>query len=78
MQVAGTFGERSVAMEVRLDSIHAQIGPCWYSLPLITGSYRGSVTCGAQLEPVTLTVPVALVARDDREIAAMLTSLLAR
>ena len=78
LQVVGTFGERSVAMEVRLSGIHAQIGPCWYSLPLITGSYQGSVTCGAQLEPVTLTVPVALVARDDLEIAAMLTSLFAR
>ncbi len=78
LQVVGTFGERSVAMEVRPSGIQAQIGPCWYSLPLITGSYRGSVSCGAHLEPVTLTVPVALVARDDLEIAAMLTSLFAR
>lgn len=78
LEVVGTFGERSVAMEVRPTGIQAQIGPCSYSLPLISGSYQGSVTCGAHLEPVTLTVPVALVARDDLEIAAMLTSLFAR
>ena len=78
LQVMGTFGERSVGMEVRLSGIHAQIGPCFYSLPLMLGSYRGYVTCGGQAVPVTLTVPAALVARGDLEIAAMLTALFAR
>lgn len=78
LEVMGTFGQRAVAMEVRLSGIDAQVGPCWYSLRLVMGSYRGYVTCGAQAEPVMLTVPVALVARDDLEIAAMLTALFAR
>ncbi len=78
LQVAGTFGQRPVAMEMRLTGIHAQVGPCWYSLPFLMGSYRGTVTCGAQVEPVTLSVPVSLAARDDLEIAAMLTALFGR
>jgi len=78
LQVMGTFGARSVAMEVRHNGIHAQIGPCWYSLSLISGSYRGSVACGARPQVLALSVPVAFVAQDDVELAAMLTALLAR
>lgn len=78
LQVMGTFGERSVAMEIRRQGIHAQIGPCWYSLSLMLGTYRGSVACGGQPQPVALSVPVAFVAQDDAGIAAMLTAMFAR
>lgn len=79
LRVAGTFGERTVAMGVSRKNLHAQVGPCWYDLALTGGaSYSGFVTCGGPSERVQLTLPSALVARDDRELAGMLTALLAR
>ena len=78
LEVAGTFGVRAVAMSISRHSIEAQIGPCDYRLPLSSGHYRGVVTCGDGPADVDLSIPVALVARDDRELAAMLTALLAR
>lgn len=78
LEVAGTFGSRAVAMEIRRQGIEARIGPCDYRLPFSLGHYRGVVTCGGAPASVDLTVPVALVARDDRELAAMLTALFAR
>lgn len=78
LEVAGTFGSRSVAMEIRRQGIEAHIGPCDYRLPLSLGHYRGIVTCGGAPASVDLSIPVALVARDDRELAVMLTALLAR
>lgn len=78
LQIAGNFGERTVGMSVSFKDLHAQIGPCWYKLALVLGSYRGYVSCGGPAEQVELKVPVSLVARDDRELAAMLTALFAR
>lgn len=78
LQIAGDFGERTVAMSVSFRDIHAQIGPCWYKLGLVLGTYRGYVSCGGPAEQVQLKVPVSLVARDERELAAMLTALFAR
>lgn len=78
LEVAGTFGARSVAMDIAHDGVEAQIGPCDYHLRLSVERYRGFVTCGGGPASVDLIVPVALVARDDRELAAMLTALLAR
>ncbi len=78
LDVAGRFGEQSVAMQIGRAGIAARLGPCDYHLKFSLGHYRGFVTCGGAATPVDLTVPVALVAHDDRELAAMLTALLAR
>jgi hypothetical protein len=78
LEVAGTLGGRPVAMQLRPSGIAARIGPCDYHLSFTLGHYRGFVTCGGAAIPVDLTVPVGLVARDDRELAAMLTALLGR
>jgi hypothetical protein len=65
-------------MEVRHDLIHAQVGPCAYTLPLVLGRYRGAVACGGTPVAVELSLPASMVVRDDRELAAMLTAVLAR
>jgi hypothetical protein len=78
LQIAGDFGERTVAMSVSVKDVHAQIGPCWYKLTLVLGSYFGYMSCGGPAEQVELKVPVSLVTRDDRELGAMLTALFAR
>jgi hypothetical protein len=78
LQIAGEFGERTVGMSVSLKDLHAQVGPCWYKLTEVLGSYWGYMSCGGPAEQVELKVPVSLVARDDRELAAMLTALFAR
>ena len=78
LQVAGMFGDRSLVMEIRHDVIHAQVGPCAYTLPLVLGRYRGAVACGGTPIAVELSLPASLVARDDRELAAMLTAVLDR
>ncbi|HVV53121.1 MAG TPA: hypothetical protein VHO06_25915 [Polyangia bacterium] len=78
LQIVGSFGARSIAIEVRPSGIHGQVGPCWYSLTRAGADYRGNVSCGGPAEMVDLKVPVSFVARDDRELAAMLTALLAR
>jgi hypothetical protein len=76
MKVAGRFGARAVAMELRPTAIHADIGPCSYSLTLMLGRYRGYAFCRGPTQTVELTVPAALLGRSDLEIAAMLTALL--
>jgi hypothetical protein len=78
MRITGTFGARAVDLTVSPSAIGGQVGPCSYRLSLQRDQYSGQVECGGGPEPVILRFPVAFVARDDEEIAAMLTALLAR
>ena len=78
LRIEGQFGSRAIALEARPDGIMGEAGPCLYDLSLQGDRYRGQVTCGAVPRPVQLSVAAAFVAHSDVEIAAMLTSLLAR
>ena len=78
IQVAGRFGAREIAVHFRVAAIDGAVGPCRYQLKLTHGEYQGDVGCGAEPEQVRLQVPVALVARSDAELTAMLVAILAR
>jgi hypothetical protein len=78
LRIMGTFGVRSVALEIRSSGIDGRVGPCFFRLAPEQGIYFGQVSCGGPPRQVRLTVPVSLVARPDAELAAMLVSLLAR
>ena len=78
MRIVGHFGARAIALDVQMGRIDGDVGPCSYRLPLKSGRYRGQIACGGEPEPVRLDIPVALVARSDVELAAMLTAVLAR
>jgi hypothetical protein len=78
LRVAGRFGLREIALDVRSNRITANVGPCRYDLELRDGAYRGTIGCGAKPEPVRLALPVAFVARGDAEMLAMMVALLAR
>jgi len=78
LQVMGRFGMREIALEVGPRVVGGEVGPCFYDLRLRGGVYSGDVNCGAGAQPVALQIPVALIARDDVELAAMLTTVLAR
>jgi hypothetical protein len=78
IRVAGRFGEREVALFMRLSGIDGEVGPCRYHLELRRSEYVGQVGCGGTPEDVRLAVPVALVARSDVEVAAMLVAVFAR
>lgn len=78
LQVMGRFGAREIALEIGPQAVGGEVGPCFYDLHLRGGVYRGDVSCGAQPRPVQLQVPVALIAREDVEVAALLTPVMAR
>jgi hypothetical protein len=77
MRVVGRFGERAVGLAIGPRGIEGELGPCRIGLLLEQGDYGGTVACGAGPQPARLSVPVAFVARDDGELAAMLIALLA-
>lgn len=78
IQVAGRFGAREVVLHVRMQGIDGATGPCAYHLKPMQSRYQGDISCGGEPEQVQLEVPVALVARSDVEVAAMLVAVLAR
>jgi hypothetical protein len=78
LQVAGHFGARDIAVHFRIAGIDGDVGPCRYQLKLTRAEYQGEVGCGGEPEQVRLQVPVALVARSETELAAMLVAVLAR
>jgi hypothetical protein len=78
LKVTGRFGARAVSEALAPAAVNAEVGPCRYALKFQRTEYAGQVTCGGQPEPVHLSVPAALVARSDVEIAALLTALLVR
>ena len=78
LKVNGRFGARAVSEELAPSAITAEVGPCRYMLKFQRNEYSGQVGCGGQPEGVRLTVPAALVARRDVELAALFTALLSR
>ena len=78
LQVMGRLGEREIALEFGPRVVGGEVGPCFYDLRLRANEYEGDVNCGGPTESVRLQVPVALVARDDVELAGMLATVLAR
>jgi hypothetical protein len=78
LQVAGRFGSRGIALDLGPRLIAGEVGPCRYDLRLEGDEYLGTVGCGTRPRSARLKLPVALIVRDDVELAAMLTALLAR
>jgi len=77
LAISGTFGRRAVSLSLHPHSIDGDVGPCRYNLRNQMGSYVGSAACGGRPTPVRLELPVALVTRDDAEVAAIVTALFA-
>jgi hypothetical protein len=77
-RVAGHFGQRKVALSIRMAGIDGDVGPCHYQLKLNRGSYTGQIGCGGEPEDVRLEVPVGFVAKSDAEVTATLIAVLAR
>jgi hypothetical protein len=78
LQVAGRFGSRGIALDLGPRLIAGEVGPCRYDLRLQGDEYVGTVGCGTRPQSARLKLPVALTVRDDVELAAMLTAVLAR
>jgi hypothetical protein len=78
LNVEGRFGARRISLHLSPVSVAADVGPCRYSLQFQRNEYAGQVSCGSDPEPVHMRVPATLVARGDVELAALITSLLAR
>jgi hypothetical protein len=77
LAIDGTFGRRAVALSLHPHSIDGDVGPCRFELRNQVGQYVGTAACGGRPTPVRLELPVALVTRDDAEVAAIVTALLA-
>jgi hypothetical protein len=77
LAINGTFGRRAVALSLHPRSIDGDVGPCRYNLHNQMGDYVGTAACGGRPTPVRLELPVALVTRDDAEVAAIVTALFA-
>jgi len=77
LDVHGVFGRRAVALSLHPNSIDGDVGPCRYTLRNQVGDYTGTAACGGRPTAVRLELPVALVTRDDAELAAIMTALLA-
>jgi hypothetical protein len=77
LAINGTFGRRAVALSLHPRSIDGDVGPCRYNLRNQVGVYVGTAACGGRPTPVRLELPVALVTRDDAEVAAIVTALFA-
>jgi hypothetical protein len=77
LAINGTFGRRAVALSLHPRSIDGDVGPCRYNLRNQVGEYVGTAACGGRPTPVRLELPVALVTREDAEIAAIVTALFA-
>jgi hypothetical protein len=77
LAINGTFGRRAVALSLHPHSIDGDVGPCRYQLHNQVGDYVGNAACGGRPTPVRLELPVALVTRDDAEVAAIVTALFA-
>ena len=75
--INGTFGRRAVSLSLHPHSIDGDVGPCRYELRNQMGNYVGTASCGGRPTPVRLDLPVALVTRDDAEVAAIVTALFA-
>ncbi len=77
LAINGTFGRRAVALSLHPHSIDGDVGPCRYELRNQVGAYVGTASCGGRPTAVRLELPVALVTRDDAEVAAIVTALFA-
>lgn len=77
LTINGNFGRRAVTLSLHPHSIDGDVGPCRYQLRNQIGEYVGTAACGGRQTPVKLDLPVALVTRDDAEVAAIMTALLA-
>jgi hypothetical protein len=77
LAINGTFGRRAVSLSLHPHSIDGDVGPCRYELRNQVGNYVGTAACGGRPTAVRLELPVALVTRDDAEVAAIVTALFA-
>lgn len=77
LEVHGVFGRRAVALSLHPNSIDGDVGPCHYALRNQVGDYAGTAACGGRPTPMRLELPVALVTREDAELAAIVTALFA-
>lgn len=77
LEIHGDFGRRAVALSLHPNSIDGDVGPCRYALRNQIGDYVGTASCGGRPTPVRMELPVALVTREDAELAAIMTALLA-
>ena len=78
LTISGQFGARAIALHLNVRALGGDIGPCRYALEFRRDKYLGQVGCGGEPAAVQLRVPAALVARGDVELAAMLTTFMAR
>jgi hypothetical protein len=77
LEIHGDFGRRVIALSLHPRSIDGDVGPCRYALRNQVGEYVGTASCGGRPTPVRMDLPVALVTREDPELAAIMTALLA-
>jgi hypothetical protein len=77
LEVAGRFGDRTVAIAISPAAVTGDIGPCRYRTEYRRDAYVGELSCGGEPEAVELQFPAAFAARDDVELAALLTAILA-
>ena len=77
LAINGTFGRRIVALTLHPRSIDGDVGPCRFELRNQVGDYVGTAACGGRPTTVRMELPVALVTRDDAEVAAIVTALFA-
>jgi hypothetical protein len=77
LEIHGDFGRRAVALTLHPNSIEGDVGPCRYALRNHVGDYIGTASCGGRPTPVRMELPVALVTREDSELAAIITALFA-
>jgi hypothetical protein len=77
LTINGNFGRRAVALSLHPHSIDGDVGPCRYQLRNQVGEYVGTAACGGRPTAVKLDLPVALVTREDAELAAIVTALFA-
>ena len=78
LTISGQFGARAIALHLNVRALGGDIGPCRYALEFRRDRYLGQVGCGGEPAAVQLRVPATLVARGDVELAAMLTTFMAR
>ena len=78
LHVDGMFGARAIALTVHPPSLRGKVGPCRYDLSVPRDSYEGHVFCGGYPRRMSFTLPVALAARGDVELSALLAALLVR
>jgi hypothetical protein len=79
LTIAGRFGSRSVALEIKPAGVVGAVGPCSYRATVRGGAaYVGQVACGGPSQALELRFPAVFVARSDVELAATLTAILAR